>query len=365
MLVLVAFVTHQFFLVGRYVSLLNLLAVPLVASGLALLMQRFARWKALMLVLALLTMAANVVSLSPGKTHIVEAGRWLGANATDPARVGVDNARIAYYAGWRTTDAIIQDRTSLASALAEKRADMVAIEATRKDPELEKWLAENRLQVVQRFANKAGDAVIIAVPETTQSSPSTTGREVGRTPLRWNSQPPRDGGPLRPCAGADRHPEPVARCVAPIPPALTPDSRFRPSPIASALAPAFVDTTGRPAAMYCSTLRAHLPRLQSSSRIGAMPMCEAASSRASASARHATGTVVTPQPGRSKSATIFRRRPGTFSAAGLQPRHRLRQVLARRMAADPHQVQRVGRLVRARRCSARHRRRWEPASPSD
>ncbi len=175
-LVLVAFVTHQFFLVGRYVSLLNLLAVPIVASGLSLLMQRFPRWKALMLTLALLTMAANVASLSPGKTHIVEAGRWLGAHATDPARVGVDNARIAYYAGWRTTNAIILDRTSLAGALAEKRANMVAVEATRKDRELEKWLAENRLQVVQRFANKAGDAVVIAVPESTQPSPSTTGR---------------------------------------------------------------------------------------------------------------------------------------------------------------------------------------------
>ncbi|MEZ5618948.1 MAG: glycosyltransferase family 39 protein [Rhodocyclaceae bacterium] len=175
-LVLAAFVTHQFFLVGRYVSLLNLLAVPIVASGLSLLMQRFPRWKALMLTLALLTMAANVVSLSPAKTHIVEAGRWLGAHATDPARVGVDNARIAYYAGWRTTNAIILDRTALATALAEKHANMVAVETTRKDRELEKWLAENRLHVVQRFANKAGDAVVIAVPESAQPSPSTTGR---------------------------------------------------------------------------------------------------------------------------------------------------------------------------------------------
>jgi hypothetical protein len=175
-LVLAAFVMHQFFLVGRYVSLLNLLAVPIVASGLSLLMQRFPRWKALMLTLALLTMAANVVSLSPAKTHIVEAGRWLGAHATDPARVGVDNARIAYYAGWRTTNAIILDRTALATALAEKHANMVAVETTRKDRELEKWLAENRLHVVQRFANKAGDAVVIAVPESTQPSPSTTGR---------------------------------------------------------------------------------------------------------------------------------------------------------------------------------------------
>lgn len=163
-LVLAAFVTHQFFLVGRYVSLLNLLAVPVVASGLALLMRRFPRWRMLMVALALVTMAANVISLSPRKTHIVEAGRWLGANAHDATRVGVDNARIAYYAGWRTSQAVSLDRPALAAALTEKRIDMVAIEAPRKETDVEKWLAEHHLQPVQRFANKAGDAVIVAVP---------------------------------------------------------------------------------------------------------------------------------------------------------------------------------------------------------
>jgi hypothetical protein len=162
-LVLAAFVTHQFFLVGRYVSLLNLIAVPVVAAGLALLMRRFPRWRMLMVALALVTMAANVISLSPRKTHIVEAGRWLGVNAHDATRVGVDNARIAYYAGWRTSQAVSLDRPALAAALTEKRIDMVAIEVPREATDIEKWLAEHHLQPVQRFANKAGDAVIVAV----------------------------------------------------------------------------------------------------------------------------------------------------------------------------------------------------------
>jgi len=121
-------------------------------------------------------MAANVVSFSPRKTHIVEAGRWLGANVIDGTRVGADNARIAYYAGWRVSHAVVADdrilaaqtyvadRETLAAALAQKRIDMVAIEAPRKDAGVEKWLADHRLQPVQRFANKAGDAVIVAVP---------------------------------------------------------------------------------------------------------------------------------------------------------------------------------------------------------
>ncbi len=181
LLVLAAFVTHQFFLVGRYVSLLNLLAVPAAAAGLAWLMQRFPRWKWPMVALALLTMAANVVSLSPKKTHIVEAGRWLGANAHDAARVGVDNARIAYYAGWRAAQAVSQDRAALGAALVQKRIDMVAVEAPRNDEGVEKWLATYRLQPVQRFANKAGDAVIVAVPAPAQASPSITERSRPKT----------------------------------------------------------------------------------------------------------------------------------------------------------------------------------------
>jgi 4-amino-4-deoxy-L-arabinose transferase-like glycosyltransferase len=180
-LVLVAFVTHQFFLVGRYVSLLNLLAVPVAAAGLALLMQRFPRWKWPMVALALATMLANVVSLSPRKTHIVEAGRWLGANAHDAARVGVDNARLAYYAGWRASQAASLERPALAQALASGRVEMVAIEAPRKDADAEKWLADHGLQAVQRFANKAGDAVIIAVPAPAQASPSITERSRAKT----------------------------------------------------------------------------------------------------------------------------------------------------------------------------------------
>lgn len=173
-LVLVAFVTHQFFLVGRYVSMLNLLAVPVVACGLALLMRRYPRWRTPMVALALVTMVANVVSLSPKKTHIVEAGRWLGANVTDARRVGVDNARLAYYAGWRAAQTVGLERAAMARALAERRIDMVAVEAPRKDADVEKWLADQGLRTVRRFANAAGDAVIIAVPA--QDNASTAAR---------------------------------------------------------------------------------------------------------------------------------------------------------------------------------------------
>lgn len=181
LLVLAAFVTHQFFLVGRYVSLLNLLAVPVAAAGLARLLHRYPRWRGLMLALALLTLAANVVSLSPRKTHVLDAAAWLASSGVEAGRVGVTDSRIAYYAGWKAAQAVVLDRDALGKALAEKRIDMAAVEAPRKEAGVEQWLRENRLMAVQRFANKAGDSVVIVAPADAQASPATTGRNRANT----------------------------------------------------------------------------------------------------------------------------------------------------------------------------------------
>ena len=169
-IVLAAFVTHQFFLTGRYVAMLNLLAVPATAAGLVLLMRRFPRWRVLMLALAFFSMASNVVSFMPRKTQVVEAGRWLAAHAADPARVGMESARFAHYAGWNPFRSVILDKPALAMALAEGRVDMVVVEDSRKVAGLQEWLAGNGLRIVERFSNKAGDAVVIAARAEAEES---------------------------------------------------------------------------------------------------------------------------------------------------------------------------------------------------
>ena len=66
-------------------------------------------------------------------------------------------------------------------ALAARRIGMVAVEVPRKDANAEKWLAENRLEVVRRFASKSGDAVVVAVLGETQASPVTAERSRSNT----------------------------------------------------------------------------------------------------------------------------------------------------------------------------------------
>lgn len=182
-LVLVAFVTHQFFLVGRYVALLNLLAVPVVAAGLLTLMRRFPRWRGFVIALALLTMLANVVSFSPRSTRIIDAGNWLAANVSDPARVYVDNPRVGFYGGlgYFRSGKLRQEVPTAAEAFAQNRFDLFVLEVSRKDQETEGWLAANGFRIEKKFAGRGGDAVIIARPPMTQGNPSTTDRKRSNT----------------------------------------------------------------------------------------------------------------------------------------------------------------------------------------
>lgn len=97
--VLVAFVTKYFFVTGRYVSFLDLLAAPLVVAGFVQLRERWRRVFALVVVLGIVTAVSNVVSLSTAKTDVVEAGRWVARQAPGLDRVAFQDQRIAYYAG--------------------------------------------------------------------------------------------------------------------------------------------------------------------------------------------------------------------------------------------------------------------------
>lgn len=163
-LVLAVFVTHQMFLVGRYVSMLNLLAVPLVAVGFMQLADRFPRWQPAMVVLACVMIVANVVSLSPRQTHILEAGEWLKHNARERQRIGVENGRIAYYAGWKLEQANIRERAALVDALANRRLDIAALEVGHKEVPVDAWLGKKRLIELHRFIGPKGDAVVIVAP---------------------------------------------------------------------------------------------------------------------------------------------------------------------------------------------------------
>jgi hypothetical protein len=163
--VLMIFVIDLQFLAGRYVGLVLLLAAPFVGAGLWLLMRRYPRWRYVMVGVAVLAALANVVSTGQAKTHYVQAGNWLMANAAETSRVYVESGRSAHYAGWYKIK--LEDRgrrEALAVEIRQGQYDLLVLEISRKDPPLDDWLARAGLRVVQRFEHPSKDAVVIAAP---------------------------------------------------------------------------------------------------------------------------------------------------------------------------------------------------------
>jgi hypothetical protein len=167
LLTLAAFIVHQLFVSARYVSMLNLLAVPYVAAGFITLMARFPKLKKTFVAIALITMLSNVASLSPGKkAYIKDAGQWLAQNTPNRERVYVSDSVVAFYAGWPYKHGIIDtcDPDCLKLAVEGNEFDIVVLSQSRKSSAVTDWVETNHLRVVRRFANKAGDAVVILAP---------------------------------------------------------------------------------------------------------------------------------------------------------------------------------------------------------
>lgn len=160
--VLVAFVTEHFFLTSRYVSFLNMVAVPLIAAGTLLLWERWPRASRLVAFVALLGMIANVISLTPSKTHLVEAGQWLARTAPDIKRIGFEDQRVAYYAGAGYFPWLQFDRDEAGTRLARGELDYVVVASAPERPvEEAPWFSANALSVVQRFEQPSGAAVVV------------------------------------------------------------------------------------------------------------------------------------------------------------------------------------------------------------
>ncbi len=172
--ILAVFVIDLQFLQGRYVGLVLLFSAPFVGFGLRQMMQRYPRWRALILLLAVLTMIANLKAFGPNSRYYAEAGAWLSNNVKDASRVYNDSERMLHYAGWYKV--VLKDkknRSSIANVLAENKYDYFVLEVSPKDPPIQPWLEKNGLKALTHFGNPSGkSAVVVAVPEKTSRTAS-------------------------------------------------------------------------------------------------------------------------------------------------------------------------------------------------
>lgn len=166
LLVLAVFVIDLQFLAGRYVGLVLLFSAPFVGFGLWQMMQRYPRWRGLIVLLAGLAMIANLKAFGPSSRYYVEAGAWLSSNVKDTSRVYNESGRMLHYAGWYKTELMAKEkRDSIGKVLAENKYDYFVLEASPKDPPIQPWLDNNGLKVLKRFDRQSGrGAVVVAIP---------------------------------------------------------------------------------------------------------------------------------------------------------------------------------------------------------
>lgn len=161
-LVPAAFVLETLFLSSRYVVLLNLLAVPLLALGCLQMWQTLPRWRVPMALAAVLACLSNVVTTSPPPLRHVHAADWLRAQQIEPARSYVEPRAVSYLAGWyrHRTHTPAEGRTAAVQALREGRLDVLIFEAG-KDALVEAEAAAQGLYLAERFADRRARVVYV------------------------------------------------------------------------------------------------------------------------------------------------------------------------------------------------------------
>ncbi|MBP5952226.1 hypothetical protein H8B20_18380 [Pseudomonas sp. P42] len=160
LVVLVLFFIKQQFMNARYMSFLNLLFVPVLAMGLAAFAREFPRMGKGLVVLALLVMLSNVISTGAGKTHYIEAGRWMSSHVESDAPTYFTDGRISYYAGRGYVLPVLTQEEAISPAHAGDYRYFV-IEAKGDEPWLNEWLAAHKLRILEHFANRKGATVVV------------------------------------------------------------------------------------------------------------------------------------------------------------------------------------------------------------
>lgn len=163
LLTLSAFVIDRLFLTARYVGLLNLFFVPLIALGLWAIWERFPRWRRLVGLLVIVLAVGGVISTKPAKTRFIPAAAWVSEQGMTSEKVFSEAPEVTHLLGWgvkRFVRAQYRGHEAAAQAVSNGTFDLGLLEGSAKNTELEQWLEQRQLQVVAKFSDKTGRALV-------------------------------------------------------------------------------------------------------------------------------------------------------------------------------------------------------------
>ncbi|WP_328327297.1 hypothetical protein [Pseudomonas guariconensis] len=159
LIVLMLFYIKLQFMNSRYLSFLNVLALPLLAIGAMLFAQRFARLAKVLAVIGLLVMLANVISTGAGKGQLVDSGRWIAEHIDPKASLYYEDSRIGYYAGRGYREVLPRDQAIDDAHVGNY--SYFALEARADEPWLVAWLDKHQLRVLASFSNRKKATVLV------------------------------------------------------------------------------------------------------------------------------------------------------------------------------------------------------------
>jgi hypothetical protein len=157
--ILLIFFVGERFINSRYVSFLNWLAVPVLTMALIAFARRFPRLGKMVIILALLVMLNNIVSFSPKKTHYLEAATWISQHTSPADPIFYEDSRLAYYAGRGYPS--MPTRTEAMSAAHAPNFRYFVFTVKPGDTTLELWTTQQHKQVLNQFANRKGERVVV------------------------------------------------------------------------------------------------------------------------------------------------------------------------------------------------------------
>lgn len=150
-LVLLAFFMQHSFMIDRYVSYLHVLGAPWIALIAYRIGSRVRALGAIVIAMSVLFGLANVVSLSPKRTHYFETGAWVEQHLPPAARIYYDDQRLSFYSGRGFTTAGHDIPDILEHGM--ENFDYLLIERPPGDPEIQRQIAQGQVEILETFTN--------------------------------------------------------------------------------------------------------------------------------------------------------------------------------------------------------------------
>lgn len=156
--VLLIFFIQQDFIIDRYVAVIHILALPLLATNSWKLKNRFPVGGALLATVAILVALSNVISFSDNRTHYEPAGQWINQNLPAESPIYYADGRISFYAGRHYQPPPFEEQMALGKYF--ELYDFFVLESI-ESPALERRLANGDLETIAEFSNGGRHTIIV------------------------------------------------------------------------------------------------------------------------------------------------------------------------------------------------------------